>query len=136
MKVRGANNAYSGWETIINQDVTDYIQKLNEKPNQKWQVEVCDQLRKITQQAIPGVEERIQYGKPHFLKNGKYAAVIGTAKGWVTYTIFNATSLQAPDGFFEADSPLERKNLKVRGVKTVDYALLAKLVQQAAETIG
>jgi hypothetical protein len=26
--------------------------------------------------SIPDVEERIQYKKPHFLKNGKYAAVI------------------------------------------------------------
>jgi len=74
----------------MNQAVTDYIEALNTKPKQEWQAEVSAHLRKIVHDSIPDVEEKIQYGKPHFLKNGKYAAVLGTAKGWVTLTIFNA----------------------------------------------
>lgn len=118
----------------MNQDVTDYISKLNDKPNQTWQIEVCNQLRQLTHTAIPTVEERIQYGKPHFMKNGKYAAVLGTAKGWVTFTIFNAESLQAPEGFFEEGDP-NRKTIKILSGQVVDYALLETLLKQASDSI-
>ena len=114
----------------MNQQVSDYIQNIK----LPWQAEICNQLRQTIQQAIPDVEERIQYGKPHFLKKGKYAAVVGTAKGWVSFTIFNAKSIEAPDGLFEAGDP-ERKTIKIRDGQAVDYALLGKLLAQAANTI-
>ena len=114
----------------MNQQVTEYIENIK----LPWQADICTQLRQIIQQAIPGVEERIQYGKPHFLKKGKYAAVVGTAKGWVSFTIFNATSIDAPDGLFE-EGPPERKTVKIKEGQTVDYALLEKLLAQAANTI-
>ncbi len=60
----------------MNPAVTEYIEKVK----QEWQAEVCHQIRQLIYQAIPDVEERIQYGKPHYLKNGKYACVFGTAK--------------------------------------------------------
>jgi hypothetical protein len=50
----------------MNQEVTSFIQALN----QSWQVEVCNQLRKMVHESITDVEERIQYKKPHFLKAG------------------------------------------------------------------
>jgi hypothetical protein len=71
------------------------------------------------------------FSKPHFLKHGKYAAVLGTAKEWVTLTIFNTESLQAPDGFFEP-GPAERKTVKIRQGQTVDYELLGQLMRQVA----
>jgi hypothetical protein len=114
----------------MNQQVTDYIQNIK----LPWQADICNQLRQIARQAIPDVEERIQYGKPHFLKKGKYAAVLGTAKGWVSFTIFNAKSVKAPDGLFEAGDP-DRKTIKIREGQAVDYALLEKLLTQAANTI-
>ena len=116
----------------MNQEVTEYINKLNEKANQEWQAAVCNQLRQIAQQSIPEVEERIQYGKPHYLKKGKYAAVIGTAKGWVTFTIFNGKNVDAPDGFFEAGDP-DRKTVKILKGQTVDYNLLGTLLKQAVQ---
>lgn len=115
----------------MNQEVTDFINKHNDKPNQEWQVEVSNQLRQLAQDNIPDFSERIQYGKPHFLKNGKYAAVLGTAKGWVTFTIFNAQDLEAPTGFFE-DGPPERKTVKILKDRSVDYAFLGKLLKKAA----
>jgi len=115
----------------MNPEVTEYINKLNDKAGQEWQAEVSHKLRHIAQESIPDFTERIQYGKPHFLKNGKYAAVLGTAKGWVTLTIFNATDLKAPDGFFE-DGPPERKTVKILKGQEVDYNLLEKLLKQAA----
>ncbi len=113
----------------MNQAVTEYIEKIKDG----WQAEICTQLRQVTHQAMPEVEERIQYGKPHFLKNGKYASVLGTAKDWVSFTIFNATALEAPEGFFEAGPP-ERKTIKIRKGQTVDYELLTRLLQQAASS--
>jgi len=120
----------------MNQAVSDYIENLKTKPKQEWQAQVCNQIRETVHRSIPGVEERIQYGKPHFLKNGKYAGVLGTAKEWVTYTIFNAESLEAPIGFFEAGGPDERKTVKIRSGETVDTALLGKLIAQAAGKIA
>jgi hypothetical protein len=112
----------------MNQAVTDYIQNIK----QEWQAEVSNQIRQVIHQSIPEVEERIQYGKPHFLKNGKYAAVLGTAKDWVNLTIFNATTLDAPEGLFESGGTPDRKTIKVRKEQDIDYTLLAKLLQQAA----
>lgn len=75
----------------------------------------------MVHQAIPEVAERLQYGKPHYLKDGKYAAVLGTAKGWVAFTIFNAAALDAPEGLFEPGPP-DRKTIKIRQGQAVDYA--------------
>lgn len=112
----------------MNQAVTDYIENIK----QTWQIEICQQLRQLIHQAVPEVEERIQYGKPHFLKNSKYACVLGTAKGWVSFTIFNAQEIDAP--FFEAGPP-ERKTVKIKEGQAVDYDLLAQLVQKAAGSV-
>ncbi len=60
--------------------------------------------------------------------------MIGTAKEWVTFTIFNATEIEGPEGFFEPGSP-ERKTIKIRKGQAVDYDLLAKLVQQASQSL-
>ena len=112
----------------MSQDVANYINSVSPE----WQAEVCQTLDRLIRQAVPEVTERLQYGKPHYLKNGKYACVLGTAKGWVSFTIFNATDLEAPAGFFEPGPP-ERKTIKIRPAQTVDYGLLATLVGQAAQ---
>src|ERR1043165_3728571 len=117
---------------MSSQEVTDYINKLSDKTGQEWQADIRKKLRTIAEQNIPDFSERIQYGKPHFLKSGKYAAVLGTAKGWVTFTIFNATDVQGPDGFFE-DGPSERKTVKILKGQDVDYNLIGKLLKQAAQ---
>jgi len=114
----------------LNEAVTEYIENIKVD----WQAEISRKLREVVGQAEPGVAERIQYGKPHFLKNGKYLAVLGTAKDWVSFTIFNATNLEAPAGFFEAGPP-ERKTVKIRKGQEVDYGLVETLLKEAASTI-
>ena len=114
----------------MNQEVTEFI---NNRP-EPWQTEVCHQLRQVAQQAIPDVEERIQYGKPHYLKNGAYAAVITGAKNYGSFTIFNAKELDAPEGLFEPGNP-ERKTIKIQQGQTVDYKLLTTLLKQATRTL-
>lgn len=111
----------------MNEQVSDYIAKLK----LDWQAEICTALRQLVHAHAPNLTERIQYGKPHFLKDGKYAFVLGTAKEWVSFTLFNAGSLEAPDGFFEAGDP-ERKTIKIRKGQAVDYDLLAGFIQQTA----
>jgi hypothetical protein len=113
----------------MNQEVIDFIEALNEP----WQAELSANLRKVVHQAIPDVLERIQYKKPHFLKNGKYAAVISTSKEAVSFTIFNAAELELPEGMFEG--PAERKTLKLRKGDSFDSGLLASLVSQASSSL-
>jgi hypothetical protein len=110
-------------------DVTSFIDAIG----QPWQADIARTLQRI-HDAIPDVTERIQYSKPHYLKNKKYACVIAPAKGWVALTIFNATDIDVPAGLFEPGPP-ERKTIKIKPNQTVDYDLLTNLIRQAAATI-
>lgn len=114
----------------MNQAVSEYVAKIKEP----WQAEICTRLDEMIGQAVPDVQDRIQYGKPHYLKNGKYAAVVGTAKDWVSFTIFNAATVEGPAGLFEP-GPAERKTVKIRKGQAVDYGQLGELLQAAAATI-
>lgn len=113
----------------MNQEVADFIQQLKEP----WQAELCSRLRDVVRGTIPDVQERIQYKKPHFLKNGKYAAVISTSKDAVSFTIFNAAGLELPEGLF--DGPPERKTIKLRQGQAFDAEQLASLLGQASATL-
>ncbi|RKN77099.1 DUF1801 domain-containing protein [Paenibacillus ginsengarvi] len=110
-------------------EVTEFIEKVKEP----WQVGLCQDLRQVVHNAIPDVLERIQYNKPHFLKNKKYAAVISTSKDAVSFTIFNATGLELPEGLF--DGPPERKTIKFRSGQQIDAGMLTEFVQQASSTL-
>jgi hypothetical protein len=112
----------------MNPDITQYIEQLD----QPWQAEICTRIRDIVHHTVPDVEERIQYKKPHFVKNKQYVGVISPAKGWVAYTIFNAQSLETPDGLFEASENGDRKTIKIKEAQEVDYDMLAGLIRQAA----
>jgi hypothetical protein len=116
--------------------VTEYIEQAGAKPGQEWQGPICDALRAMTLTALPGAEECIQYGRPHYLVNGSYAAVMSTAKGWVAYMIFNAAELDSPTGFFENGGPPERRTIKIKKDQTVDYARLSQLLKDATATIA
>lgn len=109
----------------MNQEVTDFINGIKET----WQKEAAVSLRELVYQVIPDAQERLQYKKPHFLKNGKYAAVISTSKDAVSFTIFNPAGIEFPEGIF--DGPPERKTLKLRQGQTYDPEQLANLVAAA-----
>lgn len=112
----------------MNQEVTQYIENID----QKWQADVCKHLREVVLQAVPGVEELLQYGKPHYKKDGKYVSTYNTAKSWISFTVFNAVSLEAPEGLFETGGTPDRRTIKIREGQKTDYDLLAGLLQQAA----
>ncbi|ANE45795.1 hypothetical protein SY83_05200 [Paenibacillus swuensis] len=113
----------------MSNEVTEFIEALKEP----WQLELSTSLRELVHRAIPDVQERIQYKKPHFLKNGKYAAVISTSKDAVSFTIFNATGLELPESMF--DGPPERKTLKLRKGDRFDSAQLVTWVGEAASVL-
>ncbi|AEI41990.1 DUF1801 domain-containing protein [Paenibacillus mucilaginosus] len=113
----------------MSQEVLDYIGAVQAP----WQAELCVRLREAVHGAIPDVQERMQYKKPHFLRNGKYAAVISVAKDTVSFTIFNAADLILPEGLFEG--PPERKTLKLRQTHTADFDQLTSWVREAAGTL-
>ncbi|RDU37881.1 DUF1801 domain-containing protein [Neobacillus piezotolerans] len=112
----------------MNQEVSSFIEGLD----QPWKMEVCNQLRHLVHKTIPGADERIQYKKPHFLKNGKYAAVISPSKDAIAFIIMNTSDLDFPKGF---DGPAERKWLKIREGDSPDYELLSDLLDQASGSL-
>lgn len=112
----------------MNQEVTSFIENLNPP----WQIDVANRLRKMVHESISEVEERIQYKKPHFLKNGHYAAVISPSKDAIAFMIMNATGLEVPKGF---EGPPERKWLKIREGDLPDYDQLARLLVQASGSL-
>ncbi|MNW20347.1 hypothetical protein D3C71_2207150 [compost metagenome] len=75
----------------------------------------------------------MQYNKPHYLKNKKYAAVISISKDAVSLTIFNAAGLELPEGMF--DGPPERKTIKFCSGEQIDSVMLTDLVKQASRTL-
>ncbi|WP_422659212.1 DUF1801 domain-containing protein [Paenibacillus sp. EC2-1] len=113
----------------MNQDVTDFIETVKEP----WQGELCSSLREVVHQTIPDIQERVQYKKPHFLKGGKYAAVISTSKDAVSFTIFNTGGLTLPEELF--DGPPERKTIKLKKGQSVDFSQLSSWLQQATATL-
>ncbi|SFB51307.1 hypothetical protein SAMN05216312_11110 [Cohnella sp. OV330] len=112
----------------MNEEVTAFINSLA----QPWQVNIGNRLRRLVHDSIPEAEERIQYKKPHFLKNGHYAAVISPSKDAIAFMIMNASGLDVPKGF---EGPEERKWLKIRQGDEPDYDLLARLLTQASSTL-
>lgn len=112
----------------MSQDVISFIENLS----LPWQAEVGKKLRLMVHEAIPEVEERIQYKKPHFLKNGHYAAVISPSKDAIAFMIMNTTNLEVPSTF---NGPPERKWLKIRKDDTPDYEQLSELLVQASSSL-
>ena len=112
----------------MNQEVTSFIDSLNTQ----WKIDVCNQLRELVHKSIPEVEEKIQYKKPHFLKDGKFAAVISPSKDAIAFMIMNTTELEVPKDF---EGPAERKWLKIREGASPDYDLLSQLLIQASSTL-
>ncbi|MNE65244.1 hypothetical protein D3C80_1607110 [compost metagenome] len=113
----------------MSQEVTEFIEKVKES----WQASLCHELRQVVHNAIPDVSERMQYNKPHFLKDKKYAAVISTSKDAVSFTIFNTSGLELSEELFSG--PPERKTIKFRSGEQVDGEMLSDLVKQASNTL-
>jgi hypothetical protein len=111
----------------MNQEVTNYIQNAAQ-----WQAKVCTALREMLHKTIPDVEERLQYGKPHYLKNGHYLAVIHAGKDKVSFMLFNASSIAEEQGFLRSMGNGERKTVDIQEGQAIDYDHIATLVREAS----
>ncbi|MFG1679190.1 DUF1801 domain-containing protein [Nonomuraea sp. NPDC049269] len=109
----------------MNDEVTQYIS--NTAP---WQKEICEKLRGMTHETVPVVEERLQYGKPHFLKDGHHVAVIAVARDKVSFMVFNATDIPAVKGFIRAMGKGDRKCADFEEGQEVDYKALAEILEK------
>lgn len=90
----------------MNAEVTRYIDEL-----EPWQADVCRQLRAMIHTTIPAVEEQIQYGKPHFSKDGSHAAVIHVANSKVSFMVFNASEIEAVEGVLRSRATVNARSL-------------------------
>lgn len=114
----------------MNPEVTQYIEKL-----QPWQKEAATTLRKLVLKTIPDAEERLQYGKPHYLKNGNYAAVISAAKDKLSFMLFNATELAEIKGYFQSTTAPDRKTATIKDGQAVDYKQLGDFLKQTSKSL-
>lgn len=105
----------------MNEQISQYIE--NALP---WQTVVCQRLRAMVHETIPDVEESFQYGKPHFLRSGEYAAVIAVSKDKVNFMVFNAQDVPEIKGILRSLGKGERKTATVSEGQDVDYTLLAE----------
>ncbi|ASR35770.1 hypothetical protein BAY61_13015 [Prauserella marina] len=113
-----------------NTEVTNYIDK-----TLPWQAEVCGKLRELVHATITGAEERLQYGKPHFLKNGEHAAVIRVARGKVSFMVFGAGGIEPVKGVLRSLGNGDRKAADITEGQDVDYDLLADVLAKASGTL-
>lgn len=114
----------------MNDEVTRYIDKLP-----AWQIDVCRQLRAMVHKTIPGAEEQIQYGKPHFSKNGQHAALIHAAETKVSFMVFNASEIEPIKGVLRSMGNGERKTADIVEGQDIDYDLLAEFVAKASSSL-
>ena len=111
----------------MNDEVTDYLSK-----TLPWQAEVCGRLRAMVHETVAGAEEKLQYGKPHFLKNGKHAAVLHVARNKVSFMVFEAGDIEPVKGVLRALGNGDRKAADITEGQDVDYDLLAGVLARTS----
>ncbi|MEU8895733.1 DUF1801 domain-containing protein [Nocardia sp. NPDC048505] len=114
----------------MDNEVTRYINK-----GLPWQVEVCERLRSMITATVPGAEEQLLYGKPHFSKNGQHAAVINVAKSKVSFMVFNAAGIAPVPGVLRSMGNGERKTADILEGQDTDYEQLARILAETSKTL-
>ncbi|GAA1558532.1 hypothetical protein GCM10009827_094370 [Dactylosporangium maewongense] len=109
----------------MSQDVTDYLAKT--KP---WQQDLCATLRRTVLDTVPGVEEAIQYGKPHFNLAGQNTAVLHVAAAKVSFMVFGAGEVDPVPGVLRSMGNGDRKVVDLAEGDTVDTDFIAGLLRR------
>ncbi len=116
-------------EISMNDDVTQYIDK-----TAPWQIDVCGKLRAMIHETLPAVEEQLQYGKPHFLKNGQFAAVIAVSRArspsWGSTPRTFRWSRASP-----GSGQGERKVVDIEEGQDVDYTRIADILEKTTAAL-
>ena len=111
----------------MNHDVTTYIE--GTKP---WQAEVCNELRSTVLRALADIEEAMQYGKPHFVREGRHVAVLHVAAAKVSFMVFDAGAVEPVPGLLRSLGSGDRKVVDIREGETVDLDFIADLLRRTA----
>ena len=111
----------------MSQDVISFIENLS----LPWQAEVGKKLRLLVHEAIPEVEERIQYKNRIFSKRTLCSRDFTFQRCNRLYDHEHNQSGSPPN--FEG--PPERKWLKIRKDDTPDYEQLSELLVQASSSL-
>ncbi|GAA0384943.1 hypothetical protein GCM10009530_39810 [Microbispora corallina] len=111
----------------MNDDVTTYINR-----GLPWQVEVCEKLRQLVHRTVPDVEERLEYGKPHFASHSRHVAAIHVARGKISFLIFNAGGIDPVKGILRSLGNGDRKAADISEGQAVDYELLADVLTRTS----
>ncbi|MFB7288702.1 DUF1801 domain-containing protein [Actinacidiphila glaucinigra] len=109
----------------MSQDVTDYLAKT--KP---WQQELCATLRQTVLDTVPGVEEVMQYGKPHFNRAGRNTAVLHVAAAKVSFMVFDAGDLAPVPGVLRSMGNGDRKVIDFAEGDMADTDFVADLLRR------
>ena len=111
----------------MNSDVTAYIE--GTKP---WQAKTCATLRATVLSTLPGVEEALQYGKPHFTVDGRHVAVLHVAAAKVSFMVFDAGNVEPVPGLLRSLGSGDRKAVDLREGESVDPTFIADLLRRTA----
>ena len=109
----------------MNPAVTTYIE--GTKP---WQAEVCHALRNTVHRALADVEEAFQYGKPHFVREGRNVAVLHVAAAKVSFMVFDAGAVEPVPGVLRSLGSGDRKVVDIREGETVDLPFMTDLLRR------
>ena len=101
----------------------------------KWRQELFNEVLDLVHAAIPGVEERMMYGRPHFLKAGKPVCAVIIAKDWVNVTILNLPDASATRHGFVPSSAKGVYTLKLAEGQTVNGPALKSLLKASAKAV-
>ncbi|MER7009795.1 DUF1801 domain-containing protein [Dactylosporangium sp. NPDC000555] len=93
---------------------------------------MCEELRRLVRRAVPDVEERLEYGKPHFACDGRHVAAIHVARAKISFLIFNAGGIDPVKGVLRSLGNGERKTADISEGQAVDYELLADVLARAS----
>jgi hypothetical protein len=113
-------------ENEMNTDVTAYIART--KP---WQAEVCNALRETVHSGLE-VEEVLQYGKPHFVQEGRNIAVLHVAAAKVSFMVFDAGDVEPVPGLLRSLGSGDRKVVDIREGESADLPFIADLLRRTA----
>lgn len=114
----------------MNTEVTQYIDR-----GHAWQVDVCSRIRATVHQAVPDVDEQLQYGKPHFLRGGKHVAALHVASNKVSFMLFNASAIEPVKGVIRSMGNGERKTIDITQDTALDQELVARLLTEVSSTL-
>ncbi|MEV5386317.1 DUF1801 domain-containing protein [Streptomyces sp. NPDC052721] len=95
-----------------------------------WQTRVCTGLREMVHRTLPEAEEALQYGKPHFLRDGRPSAVIHIARDKVSFMVLHAAGIEAVPGLLRSLGNGDRKAIDIREGDEVDHDFLADILRR------